>query len=153
MLGALAMVAVVAMDGNGRFISPGAPLTLFPTGQVPGERAGFPTKNESDGNRVSDVSVPTLTPYLVKNATAAVVICPGGAYEFLSWDSEGTDVAAWLNSLNISAFILKYRVPARPWCVLLHTVHRQFYRVDTFSLNIPVDPNLPWACTVGPDCC
>jgi len=52
---------------------------------------------------------------LTKGSRAAVVICPGGAYEVLSWDLEGTSVAAWLNSLNISAFILKYRVPARQW--------------------------------------
>jgi acetyl esterase/lipase len=72
-------------------------------------------KTERGGARVEDVTIPTLTPHLVEGATHAVVICPGGAYEFLSWELEGTAVAAWLNSLNVSAFILKYRVPARPW--------------------------------------
>ena len=95
----------------------GPAIGLFPPGAVPGERPGVPPSNltERDGSTVSDVSYPTLTPYLVPGAANAVVICPGGAYEFLSWDLEGTAVAAWLNSLNISAFILKYRVPARPW--------------------------------------
>jgi len=95
----------------------GPEIVLFPAGAVPGERPGVSPSNntEHDGSRVSDVSNPTLTPFLVKGATNAVVICPGGAYEFLSWDLEGTAVAAWLNSLNVSAFILKYRVPARPW--------------------------------------
>jgi acetyl esterase/lipase len=91
----------------------GPEVVLFPQG-APGERNGtFPA--ERRGSRVGDVTVPTITPYLVEGATAAVVICPGGAYEFLSWDLEGTAVAAWLNSLNVSAFILKYRVPGRPW--------------------------------------
>jgi acetyl esterase/lipase len=92
-------------------------VQLFPTGKVPGERPGESPSNstERDGSRVSDVSAPTITPFLVEGATAAVVICPGGAYEFLSWELEGTAAAAWLNSLNVSAFILKYRVPARPW--------------------------------------
>ena len=92
---------------------PGA-ITLFPAGKVPGEHNGtFPP--EKGGARVGDVTVPQLVPMLVPNAHAAVVVCPGGAYEFLSWDLEGVAAAKWLNSLNISAFILKYRVPARPW--------------------------------------
>lgn len=61
------------------------------------------------------MTIPTLTPYLVPNATTAVVIAPGGAYKWLTWGEEGTDVAAWLNSIGVSAFILKYRVPARSW--------------------------------------
>jgi acetyl esterase/lipase len=95
----------------------GPEIVLFPRGAVPGERPGVSPSNltEHDGSTVSDVSVPTLTPYIVNNSRNAVIICPGGAYKFLSWDLEGTAVAAWLNSLNISAFILKYRVPARPW--------------------------------------
>lgn len=92
-------------------------VRLFPGGEVPGERPGESPSNltEHDGSRVSDVSEPTFAPYLVEGATSAVVICPGGAYEFLSWELEGTSAAAWLNSVNVSAFILKYRVPARPW--------------------------------------
>lgn len=54
--------------------------------------------------------IPTLTPYLPKgNANgAAVVVCPGGGYEHLS-DHEGGPVAEWLNSIGITAFVLKYR--------------------------------------------
>jgi len=65
--------------------------------------------------KISNVSVPTLTPYLVPNATSAVVIAPGGGYTMLAINREGTDIAAWLNSIGVSAFILKYRVPARSW--------------------------------------
>ena len=38
-----------------------------------------------------------------------VVICPGGGYGHLAMDHEGHDVARWLNSLGVDAFILKYR--------------------------------------------
>ena len=62
---------------------------------------------------IHNVTVPTLTPYLVANATSAVVIAPGGAYSILAINREGTDIAAWLNSVGVSAFVLKYRVPAR----------------------------------------
>ena len=66
------------------------------------------------GNRVAtNVSDPTLTVYLPDSATAngaAVVIAPGGALQALSLDSEGSEVAAWLNSKGIAAFVLKYRL-------------------------------------------
>jgi acetyl esterase/lipase len=39
------------------------------------------------------------------------MICPGGGYSILAWNLEGTEMAEWLNSQGISAFILKYRVP------------------------------------------
>jgi acetyl esterase/lipase len=54
--------------------------------------------------------VPTLTPYIAKdNSTgAAVVVCPGGGYAHLA-DHEGGPVAEWLNSIGITAFVLKYR--------------------------------------------
>jgi len=44
-----------------------------------------------------------------------VIVSPGGAYKFLAIDREGYDIADWLNSIGVSAFVLKYRVPARPW--------------------------------------
>jgi acetyl esterase/lipase len=41
-----------------------------------------------------------------------VVVCPGGGYTHLAMTHEGTDVAKWLNSLGITAFLLKYRLPS-----------------------------------------
>ena len=46
------------------------------------------------------------------NGTAAIV-CPGGAYGMLAIEKEGFQVARWLNSLGISAFVLKYRLGPR----------------------------------------
>jgi acetyl esterase/lipase len=91
---------------------------LYP-GDVPGEKPDYYT-NESThnwpaGRVVFNVSRPTVVPFLVPNATAAVVIAPGGAYKWLTWDAEGVDIAQWANSIGLSAFVLKYRVPFRPW--------------------------------------
>lgn len=47
-----------------------------------------------------------------RNATA-VVVCPGGAYRVLAMDHEGAQVAAWLNSLGVTAFVLRYRLGPR----------------------------------------
>ena len=40
----------------------------------------------------------------------AVIVCPGGGFYFLSWESEGTEVAEWLSAHGIAAFVLKYRL-------------------------------------------
>lgn len=63
----------------------------------------------------SKVSRPTLAVYLPPAGTAngtAVVVCPGGGYLHLAMTHEGIDVAHWLNSLGITAFVLKYRLPS-----------------------------------------
>lgn len=63
----------------------------------------------------SKVSRPTLTVYTPPEGTAngtAVVVCPGGGYLHLAMTHEGIDVAHWLNSLGITAFVLKYRLPS-----------------------------------------
>ncbi len=41
----------------------------------------------------------------------AVIVCPGGAYKFLSMDSEGHMVAEWLRGLGVTAIVLKYTMP------------------------------------------
>ncbi|HEX3934474.1 MAG TPA: alpha/beta hydrolase [Puia sp.] len=61
------------------------------------------------------VSRPTLTVYRPPAETAngtAVIVCPGGGYEHLAMTHEGTDVCKWLNSLGVTAFLLKYRLPS-----------------------------------------
>jgi acetyl esterase/lipase len=62
----------------------------------------------------SQVKVPTLALYLPKKEIAnqsAVLIFPGGGYSHLAMYKEGKKVALWLNSLGITAFVLKYRLP------------------------------------------
>jgi acetyl esterase/lipase len=62
---------------------------------------------------VCDVSRPTMTVYppIVKNRNVAVVVFPGGGYDVLAMDLEGTEVCDWLASRGITAVLLKYRVP------------------------------------------
>lgn len=62
---------------------------------------------------VYNVVQPTLTVFLPDPAIAngtAVVICPGGAFHTLSIESEGNDVAKWLNKKGVTAFVLRYRL-------------------------------------------
>lgn len=76
-------------------------------------------ENESikDGKVLSTslVSVPTLSIFLpkkIKPNQAAVIIFPGGGYQHLAIDKEGTTVAEWFNSLGIAAIVVKYRLPS-----------------------------------------
>ncbi|WP_231959511.1 alpha/beta hydrolase [Nonlabens sp. Hel1_33_55] len=63
--------------------------------------------------KTSQVTNPTLSIYKpeVANGTA-VLILPGGGYKHLSMHKEGTNIAQWLNSLGITAVVLKYRLPS-----------------------------------------
>jgi acetyl esterase/lipase len=62
---------------------------------------------------VSNVSRPTMTVYSPsgKNTGAAVVVFPGGGYQDLAIDLEGTEVCDWLTAKGITCVLLKYRVP------------------------------------------
>ena len=56
---------------------------------------------------------PTLIRYPAPKETAtgaAVVVCPGGGYSTLAMDHEGHQIAQWLNSFGVSAYIVTYRV-------------------------------------------
>jgi acetyl esterase/lipase len=60
-----------------------------------------------------DADKPSLTLYPApeQNATkTGVIVCPGGGYVNLAKDHEGDQIARWLNSLGISAYMLQYRV-------------------------------------------
>ncbi|WP_229719342.1 alpha/beta hydrolase [Winogradskyella schleiferi] len=61
---------------------------------------------------LEQVSIPTLTVFKPEKSNGtAIVICPGGGYHHLAINKEGYKVAEWLNSLGITAFVLKYRLP------------------------------------------
>ncbi len=68
-------------------------------------------------NLIRDVTRPTLTVFLPskeKATGAAVIVAPGGAFMWLSIDSEGREPAAWLIDHGIAAFVLKYRLNETP---------------------------------------
>src|SRR5262249_4184622 len=62
---------------------------------------------------VDKVSQPTMTVYAPagRNTGAAVVVFPGGGYNVLAIDLEGTEVCDWLTTRGIACVLLKYRVP------------------------------------------
>lgn len=103
-----------------------APIALWPDG-APGDPGA--TSAEADATKPTDakiagrpvirlgnVTAPTITLYRApddKATGAAVIVCPGGGYHILAYDLEGTEICEWLNSIGVTAVLLKYRVPAR----------------------------------------
>jgi len=86
---------------------------LWPAGKMPGHGASAPEQEQpSSGDgvvRLTNVSEPTLAVYpaIGGNHPAPVII----GYGILAINKEGTEIAAWLNSIGIDAAVLKYRVP------------------------------------------
>ncbi len=98
-------------------------LPLWPNG-APGAAANppaevdttKPTDNLIAGRplvRLGNVSNPTITLYAPDGSATrpAVVVFPGGGYQILAIDLEGTEVCDWLNSINVACVLVKYRVP------------------------------------------
>jgi acetyl esterase/lipase len=63
-----------------------------------------------------DRDIPALTVFLPRTVTPntpAVIVCPGGGYTNLASNHEGRQVANYLNSLGMAAFVLRYRLGPR----------------------------------------
>ncbi|MDO3408663.1 alpha/beta hydrolase [Saccharibacillus sp. CPCC 101409] len=87
----------------------------------------------------TDEDVPAIEAYLAEGENrAAVIVCPGGGYEFRA-DHEGEPIALWLNTLGISAFVLRYRVAPYRYPSALSDVQRAVrtvrYRAEEFKLD------------------
>lgn len=82
---------------------------------------------------VTNVTRPTMTVYAPKaeNAGAAVVVIPGGGFEVLAIDLEGSEICDWLTSRDMTCVLLKYRVPSVPY-----DWHCKC-RPDDFALPVP----------------
>ena len=83
-------------------------------GPVPGERDDSRGATHLD-RFFGNIQVPGLYAYpaaTADNTGAAVLVCPGGGYTGVAIDKEGHDLARFFNSFGVSAFVLKYRVPA-----------------------------------------
>lgn len=64
-----------------------------------------------------NITQPTLTVYAPqgKSNGAAVLVIPGGGFQVLAMDLEGSEICDWLNSRGITCVLLKYRVPSLPY--------------------------------------
>lgn len=133
-------------------------IDLWPTA-APGEKGDIgPEKDTSEPGkglvagkpliRLGNVSKPSITimkPAPEKDTGASVIILPGGGYNILAWDLEGTEVAEWLNDLGVTGIVLKYRVPKRAGqeihAVPLQDAQRAVSLVRSQAKELGLDPN------------
>jgi acetyl esterase/lipase len=97
--GSAILLGLNFLSGTAVFAADPTPMLLWPDG-APG------AKGDKDSDK------PTLTMYAPdedKAVPTAIIVCPGGGYSHLSMEKEGSDVAKWLNTLGVTAFVLKYR--------------------------------------------
>ena len=128
-------------------------INLWPAGAVPDEPEGIekrkkPTTIDKVGKmRIAYVDEPSITVYKApkdRSNGTSVIIFPGGGYNILAWTHEGTEIAEWLNSLGVSAFVLKYRGPRRdpekPHTLPLQDAQRAIRIVRSRSKEWGIDP-------------
>ena len=97
--------------------------------------------------KLGNVTTPQLAVYRpakAKDTGASVIICPGGGFNILAYDLEGTEVAAWLNTLGVTGIVLKYRVPARDpqrrWLAPVQDAQRAVSLVRAHAAAWGLDP-------------
>jgi acetyl esterase/lipase len=91
---------------------------LWP-GKVPGEskekQIPITDTTKKDGvlryNEVTDPAIEIWPAEAANNKRIGLIVCPGGGYSHLAYNKEGTEIAAWLNKIGYSAFVLQYRIP------------------------------------------
>lgn len=91
-------------------------IPLWEKGDIPNYRKSkgkeeVPPRNIIFIKKVQEPTIEVLLPSKKSANKMAVLICPGGGYGGVAYDWEGIDVAKWLNSRGVSAFVLKYRTP------------------------------------------
>jgi acetyl esterase/lipase len=120
---ALTTAAPAQMPMTFKRIARPAEPTAIPLyqGVAPGSESATQTEvwTEVTGGEkwVRNVTRPTLTPFLPKKGSgtgAAVLVIPGGGFQFVSITNEGWPIAQWLADRGVAAFVLKYRIDKTP---------------------------------------
>ncbi len=120
---AIASIVTILMLALPSVADERAMLKLWPDG-APGEKGDIgeektlPDRADAKKKviRLTNVTDPTITLYRApsdKSNGCGVIVCPGGGYNILAWDLEGTEICEWFNSFGVTAVLLKYRVPRR----------------------------------------
>lgn len=134
----LLAACLVTLAGAAAVDAQGAPVALWQPSPGHAQVAiwpGTPPDAVPDATPESGASMhvsrPTMTVYAPKgrNTRVAVVVFPGGGYQVLAMDLEGTEICDWLTSRGVTCVLLKYRVPnSGPTMV---DGHRYYPKVQT----------------------
>lgn len=131
----------------------GPSIPIWP-GRAPGQGARMPERRVTqqssdpafDDRWITGVASPTIE---VRRPAyqdgSAVLLLPGGSYEFLAWDNEGEEQARWLTGRGVTCFILAYRLPGEGWIdrarVPLQDVQRAMRLIRSRAGAFGIDAN------------
>lgn len=97
----------------------------------------------TDDLTVDEKEKPMIEVYLPKQEIAngcAVVLCPGGAMRWLSWESDVIKMASFLNEHGIAAIGLRYHLNKAPmpqeW-LNTEVILQRMASISTMSTRIP----------------
>ncbi len=157
----LGMVLVMGMSMGSLMAGEGEVVELW-EGEVPGPVAmvdgeEVDKQKATDGlvggktvMKLGNVARASITIYPAPEETntgAACVVCPGGGFSILAWDLEGVEIAEWLNSIGVTAVVLKYRVPTgghgeeKRWIGPVMDAQRALSYVRSQAALRKIDPN------------
>lgn len=146
---------IVTIVGAATAAEPAKVIDLWP-GKAPGETADVgpevtqpPKEGENPPTiRITNIGRPTLSVYLPAKETrngTSVIICPGGGFNILAWNKEGTEVAEWFNSIGVTAFALKYRCPTASrspnWLAPAQDAQRAVRLIRSRAAEFELDPS------------
>ncbi len=130
---------LIALCGVVSILAQHPPLTINVPNRIllwPGGAPGALGQAEEDQ--------PSLTVYPIaggQHARTGVVVCPGGSYLNLAIDHEGAQIAGWLNSYGITAFVLRYRLgPRYHHPIELGDAQRAIRWVRAHAADFGIDP-------------
>jgi acetyl esterase/lipase len=118
--GRLFAASLIAFSSTSAAMAPGARAAVWQPspGHVqtpiwPGTPPDFTPDPKPESGASTHVTRPTMTVYAPKgrNTGVAMVVFPGGGYQVLAMDLEGTEICDWLTSRGMTCVLLKYRVP------------------------------------------
>ena len=137
-------------------LTPGSEIRLWPAGAPGSEGTASrgaeivaPLVQDQRVIAISNIHNPSLLAYLVPQDSAtgaAMIVAPGGGHRFLSINTEGSNVAEYLNSIGVSAFVLKYRLghePGSPYQPEVHALldaQRAIRLVRSRAAEFGIDP-------------
>jgi acetyl esterase/lipase len=144
--GGTVLVVLACCMGLGHAATPlaagGKTVLLWPNG-APGAQGS------------EDIDKPSLTIFLPAGANATktgVVVVPGGGYEHLAMGHEGVDIAHWLNTRGVAAFVLTYRLgPKYHYPIELEDAQRaiRIVRVNAAEYGVAEDHVGMWGFSAG----
>ena len=127
-------------------------LPLWPEDKIPNRIVSDEKETIVRGDdlvRISKVQKPTIEIYLPAKSNAngqAMLIFPGGGYQILAYDWEGTDIAKFLNAKGVAGIVVKYRLPSSKsqkdkHLVPLIDAQRAIRMVRSMATDLNIDKN------------